>query len=427
MASTLRLCLPRSSTILPAPVCALSSSRYLLTPSQTRRRPYSIAAPDASDQRLRAIDLSNFSITKTTTPKQLTANEKLIFGRFFTDHMLSLEWTAADGWLDPKITPYQNLSLDPATCVFHYAFEAFEGMKAYKDKTGQVRLFRPDMNMKRLNKSVARIALPTFESEKVIELIKNFCRLEERFIPSQRGYSLYIRPNMIGTQKTLGVGPPGSALLYVIASPVGPYYPTGFKAISLEATTYAVRAWPGGVGASKLGANYAPCIVPQMQAATRGFQQNLWLFEDVDERTGEKEDFVTEVGTMNLFTAIVNKDGQKELMTAPLDGTILEGVVRDSILQLARERLVPEGWKVSEKKFHMREVADAAREGRLLEVFGSGTAAVVSPVRSISYKGELVNCGLKEDQEVGPVTLRMKDWIEGIQYGEEDHPWSWKV
>jgi len=249
----------------------------------------------------------------------------------------------------------------------------------------------------------------------------SFCRA--------RGYSLYLRPNMIGTQRTLGVGPPGSALLYLIASPVGPYYPTGFKAISLEATTYAVRAWPGGVGASKLGANYAPCIVPQMQAASRGFQQNLWLFEDVDEASGKKEEWVTEVGTMNLFACIRDKaSGQPELVTAPLDGTILEGVVRDSILALARERLVPEGWKVSERRFHMREVCEAAEEGRLMEVFGSGTAAVVSPVRSIGYRGKLVSCGLPEDREVGEVTLKMKDWIEGIQYGEEEgHPWSWKV
>jgi branched-chain amino acid aminotransferase len=350
-------------------------------------------------------------------------NKDLVFGRYFTDHMVSLEWTASDGWMDPRIVPYQNLSLDPATCVFHYAFEAFEGMKAYKDKQGNIRLFRPDMNMKRLNNSVARIALPTFDGEKVIELIKKFCQMEERFIPSERGYSLYIRPNMIGTQRTLGVGPPGSALLYVIASPVGPYYPTGFKAISLEATKYAVRAWPGGVGNSKLGANYAPCIVPQMQAASRGFQQNLWLFEDVDPTSGKVEDFVTEVGTMNLFAAIINKDGQKELMTAPLDGTILEGVTRNSVLALAEERLVPEGWKISERRFHMRELVEAAKEGRMLEVFGSGTAAVVSPVRSISYNDELVSCGLTADIEAGPITKRFKDWIEGIQYGDEEHPW----
>src|SRR5579871_4857684 len=209
------------------------------------------------------------------------------------DHMLTIEWTQSEGWLAPKITPYQNLSLDPATCVFHYAFECFEGMKAYRTKDGNVRIFRPDKNMERFNKSAARIALPTFEPTALTELIAKFAKLEERFIPDKRGYSLYLRPTMIGTQKTLGISPPGSALLYVIASPVGPYYPTGFKAVSLEATDYAVRAWPGGVGDKKLGANYAPCIVPQLQAAKKGLHQNLWLF-------GEQE-FVTEVGTMKMF------------------------------------------------------------------------------------------------------------------------------
>lgn len=202
----------------------------------------------------------------------------------------------------------------------------------------------------------------------------------------------------------------------MIASPVGPYYATGFKAISLEATDYAVRAWPGGVGDKKLGANYAPCVVPQLNAASRGFQQNLWLF-------GEEE-YVTEVGTMNLFMVLKDKEtGQKELVTAPLDGTILEGVTRDSVLGLARERLTPKGWKVSERKIKMSELAEASSEGRLLEVFGSGTAAIVSPVRSISYRGQLVDCGLKTEEEAGEIALNMKNWIEGIQYGDEAHPW----
>lgn len=332
--------------------------------------------------------------------------------------MLAIEWDATEGWREPRITPYQNLSLDPATCVFHYAFECFEGMKAYKDKDGKVRLFRPEKNMDRFNKSSARIALPTFDSEALIELISKFAQLESRFIPDQKGYSLYLRPTMIGTQKTLGVGTPQSAMLFVIASPVGPYYPTGFKAVSLEATDYAVRAWPGGVGDKKLGANYAPCIVPQQQAASRGFQQNLWLF-------GEEE-YVTEVGTMNMFAAIKDKKtGQKELVTAPLDGTILEGVTRDSVLQLARERLVPEGWKISERKYTMFELAEASKEGRLIEAFGAGTAAIVSPIRAISWKGDLVDCGLKANEESGEIALRMKDWIEGIQYGEEPHKWSY--
>ena len=329
--------------------------------------------------------------------------------------MLSIEWTANGGWHAPRITPYQNFSLDPATCVFHYAFAAFDGLKAYKDSSNTTRLFRPDMNMQRLNKSSTRIALPTFNGDALIELIDQLLKIDERWIPKKRGYSLYIRPTMIGTQKTLGVGPPGSALLYVITSPVGPYYPTGFKAINLEATDYAVRAWPGGVGDKKLAANYAPCIVPQRAAASRGFQQNLWLF-------GEEE-YITEVGTMNLFAVIKTKDGQHELVTAPLDGTILEGVTRDSILSLARERLEPQGWKISERKFTMKELADAADEGRLLEVFGAGTAAVVSPVRNIGWKGRLVNCGLHDHEEVGPVTLQMKNWIEDIQYGVEESIW----
>lgn len=293
-------------------------------------------------------------------------------------------------------------------------------MKAYKNDKGQIRLFRPDKNMARFNESSARIALPTFDPKALTTLIAKFAQLEERFIPSQKGYSLYLRPTMIGTQRTLGVGPPGSALMFVIASPVGPYYPTGFKAVSLEATDYAVRAWPGGVGDKKLGANYAPCIVPQLKAAKHGFHQNLWLFG--------KEEFVTEVGTMNMFVVLKDKStGQKELVTAPLDGTILNGVTRDSILSLAREKLEPEGWKISERKYTMFDLDEAAREGRLLEAFGSGTAAVVSPVRNISWKGKVVGCGLKDDQEAGEIAAKMKEWIEARQYGEEEHEWSYKV
>ncbi|KMU87287.1 branched-chain-amino-acid aminotransferase [Coccidioides immitis H538.4] len=321
--------------------------------------------------------------------------------------MLRVNWNTKDGWLAPEIVPYQNLSLDPATCVFHYAFECFEGMKAYKGKDGSIRLFRPDKNMARLNKSSKRIALPTFDGETMIKLIGE---LGTRLLPiSQTYHDRY--------SKHAWCVSPGSAMLFVIASPVGPYYPTGFKAVSLEATDYAVRAWPGGVGDKKLGANYAPCIVPQLEASTRGFQQNLWLF-------GE-EQYLTEVGTMNLFIAMKNKEtGQNELITPPLDGTILEGVTRDSVLTLARERLTPKGWKVSERKLTMPELAEAADEGRLIEVFGAGTAAIVSPVRNISWKGRLVDCGLKKDEEAGKIALEMKNWIEGIQYGEEKHPWS---
>ncbi|KAI1500897.1 branched-chain amino acid aminotransferase [Biscogniauxia marginata] len=413
----LRQLLPRCGRALRAPA-SHGSLQMLPRQAWQATRWYSIKPEAASVAKVLDLDPTKLSITKTKSPKTLVDPAKLIFGREFTDHMLTVEWTANDGWLAPSIVPYQNLSLDPATCVFHYAFECFEGMKAYKDKSGNVRLFRPDKNVERLKKSAARIALPTCSSAALIELIGRFARLEQRFIPDERGYSLYLRPTLIGTQKTLGVGAPHSALLFVIASPVGPYYPTGFKAVSLEATDYAVRAWPGGVGDMKLGANYAPCVVPQLDAGSRGFQQNLWLFGP--------EEYVTEVGTMNLFVAVKDKQtGQKELLTHPLDGTILAGVTRDSILSLARERLAPEGWLISERKITMPELYEASLDGRLIEVFGSGTAAVVSPVRKIGWKGKLVDCGLGEHEESGEVALRMKGWIEARQYGDEEHDWSY--
>ncbi|ODH26747.1 branched-chain amino acid aminotransferase [Paracoccidioides brasiliensis] len=394
-----------------------SSAWRHLIPSQ---RCYSSMIGSRSDG-LPGIDFSKLSITKTTNPKELLPPEKLVFGSSFTgkwfaaNHMLVVKWNTKDGWLAPSIIPYQNLSLSPATSVFHYAFECFEGMKAYKDKAGGIRLFRPDKNMERLNKSSKRIALPTVDGDVVIKLISELVKLDSRFIPQARGYSLYLRPTMIGTQESLGVTAPNSAMFFVIASPVGPYFPTGFKAISLEATNYAVRAWPGGVGDKKLGANYAPCIVPQLEASKKGFQQILWLFG---------EEYITEVGAMNLFVAMKNKEtGQNELVTAPLDGTILEGVTRDSVLTLARERLVPRGWMVSERKLKMSEIAQASNEGRMIEVFGAGTAAIVSPVRTISWKGQMVDCGLKQNEEAGKVALEMKNWIERIQYGDDEHSW----
>lgn len=341
------------------------------------------------------------------------------------DHMLAVEWNSTTGWAPPAVKPYQNLSLDPATCVFHYGFSCFEGMKAYRTASGELRLFRPRDNMERMNRSCQRIALPGFSPDAMTECIAKFVALEEKYVPKKRGYSLYLRPTMIGTQATLGVGPPGSALFFMIASPVGPYYPTGFKAVSLEATSKYVRAWPGGTGDKKLGGNYAPCIVPQLEAASRGYHQNLWLF-------GE-EGYITEVGTMNLFTAWVNEQGQKELITAPLDGTILEGITRDSILALAKEFLTKEGFTISEKKYTIGQMAKAADEGRLLEVFGAGTAAVVSPVRKIAWDGGKtgvardINVPLPEGKEAGPIAERMWKWMEERQYGDVESEWRYAL
>ncbi|KAI5953142.1 hypothetical protein KGF54_002513 [Candida jiufengensis] len=356
-------------------------------------------------------------IEKTKTPKPKHAKEDLIFGKYFTDHMLEIEWDSKSGWGTPKISPYHNLSLDPATCVFHYAFELFEGMKAYKDSKGQVRTFRGERNMIRMNKSAQRIALPSFDGDELQKLIDQLLLIDQDFIPEGAGYSLYLRPTMIGTSSSLGVGTPDKALIFVIASPVGPYYRNGFKPVSLEATDYAVRAWPGGVGDKKLGANYAPCILPQKDAASRGFDQNLWLF-------GE-EGYITEVGTMNVFFVLKDsKTGKKELVTAPLDGTILEGVTRESILELAKERLPKDEWIVSERKYTIHDVKKAADEGNLVEAFGAGTAAVVSPIKNIGFKGEDIPVPVVLGN-TGELTAQVAEWIRKIQYGEEEFKdWS---
>ncbi|KAI3403625.2 BAT2 [Candida oxycetoniae] len=363
------------------------------------------------------LDSSKLVIEKTTNPKPQIPQNELVFGKYFTDHMLEIEWDKETGWKSPKISPYHNLSLDPSTIVFHYAFELFEGMKAYKGAQGEIRTFRGDKNMVRMNKSAERIALPQFDGEELLKLIDQLLILDKKFIPQGKGYSLYIRPTMIGTSASLGVSVPDKALLYVICSPVGPYYSSGFKPVSLEATDYAVRAWPGGVGDKKLGANYAPCVLPQLKAAEKGFHQNLWLFGD--------EGYITEVGTMNAFFVLKDaKTGKKELVTAPLDGTILEGVTRDSILELARDRLSQDEWVISERKFTIHEIKQAAKEGCLVEAFGAGTAAVVSPIKNIGYKGEDINVPISLGNS-GELTAQVAEWIRKIQYGEEEYKgWS---
>lgn len=364
------------------------------------------------------LDSSKVKIIQTKAPTKPQANDQLVFGKTMTDHMLTIEWNKGKGWDTPEIKPYAPLSLDPACCVFHYGFELFEGLKAYRTSDDKITMFRPDMNMKRMNKSAARICLPTFESEELISLIGKLIQQDKHLVPEGTGYSLYVRPTLIGTTNTLGVSVPDKALLFVICSPVGPYYKTGFKAVRLEATDYATRAWPGGVGDKKLGANYAPCILPQLQAAERGYQQNLWLFGP--------EKYITEVGTMNVFFAFQNKEtGKKELVTAPLDGTILEGVTRDSVLALAREKLDPNEWEINERYFSVNEVAERAAKGELLEAFGSGTAAVVSPIKEIGWQGKDIAVPLLPGEQSGPLTKQLASWIAEIQYGREKHGnWS---
>ncbi|THH02861.1 hypothetical protein EW026_g105 [Hermanssonia centrifuga] len=317
-----------------------------------------------------------------------------------------------------------TIALEPSATVFHYAQGLFEGLKAYRDANGKITMFRPDMNMKRMNASAERVALPTFDGDAVIELMKQLIRLDKHWIPDQEGYSLYIRPTMIGTEAALGIHPPNAALLYVICSPVGPYYRHGFKPVALYGTTEYTRASPGGIGAYKLSANYAPGVMVQKEAAKKGYIQNLWLYGP--------EHHVTEVGTMNAFIVFKQADGVLELVTPPLDGMILPGVTRDSVLALARDHAsgkapiegMPEGkLVVTERPVTMKEVKKAAEEGRLVEFFGTGTAAVISPVDRIGYEGEDLHIPTGPDG-MGVISRPIWKHLVGIQTGKIPHEWS---
>ncbi|ETW09927.1 branched-chain amino acid aminotransferase [Aphanomyces invadans] len=364
---------------------------------------------------LAGLDASKTIIHQTPHPKAKTPKEKLTFGTTFSDHLLEIDWDKNSGWGAPLIRPYGPLAIDPAASSLHYALQCFEGMKAYIDSKGKIRLFRPDLNMKRMNNSMERLFLPTFDSDELIECLKKLILLDKSWIPEGDGYSLYIRPTGVSTHPFIGVGASSKAKVYVILSPVGPYYPEGFNPVKLFADDKYVRAWPGGTGNTKVGGNYGPTIMPQMEAAKKGYSQILWLF-------GE-DHLVTEAGTMNLFVFWINEQGEKELVTAPLTrGDILPGVTRQSILEMTR------GWgefKVTEHTITMPAIVKAQQEGRLLEVFGSGTAAVISPVQLINYNGKDVNVPLDApDGKSGQLTKRIWNEMTDIQYGRVEHPWS---
>lgn len=373
------------------------------------------------------IESSKLIIKRTDAPKHKLPLEDLKFGKSFSDHMLEIDWDAKTGWHVPIIRKFENFSISPAASALHYGIECFEGMKAYKDSDGRVRLFRPDMNMARLNLSMERLAMPTFNAAQMIECVNQLLRIDQDWVPDQEGYSMYLRPTAIGTSPYLGVEAASHVKLYVIMSPVGPYYKSGFSPVKLFADDLNIRAWPGGVGNAKVGGNYGPTIKPSRAAALeQGCHQVLWLFGPNHE--------ITEVGAMNIFFVIKNRDtGKVELATAPLTrGDILAGVTRDSILNIAREEVASKQSsglmccvdEVSERWLTMEEIITAQEEGRLLESFGAGTAVVVQPVRSILYKGKSID--IPTGDGVGPVAQHMWDRLYDIQYGRVSggHPWS---
>mmetsp|Transcript_37170 Transcript_37170/g.61134 ORF Transcript_37170/g.61134 Transcript_37170/m.61134 type:complete len:405 (-) Transcript_37170:148-1362(-) len=372
--------------------------------------------------KLNELNHNMLTIEQTATPKQKSPYDQLKFGKEFSDHMLDINWTNDYGWQDPAIHPYASFAIDPAASCLHYALEAFEGMKAYIDDNDRIRLFRPELNVQRMNSSCEALFFPTFDGDEFLQCLFELLKVERSWIPKKHGFSLYLRPTVISTHPFIGVAAAESVKLYVICSPVGPYYPEGFKPVSLLASDKYVRAWPGGVGNKKLGSNYGPTIRPQHEAASLGYTQIMWLFPD-----RQNDDyFVSEVGTMNQFFFWKNKDGEQELITAPLDGTILPGVTRDSILTLVRD------WgrfKVTERPFTMSEVIEAIEEDRMLESFGAGTAAIVSPVNRIGWKGKDYAIPLdREDPNAnaGPLATELFNTILDIQYGKKEYK-NWSV
>uniref|UniRef100_A0A672Z064 Branched-chain-amino-acid aminotransferase n=1 Tax=Sphaeramia orbicularis TaxID=375764 RepID=A0A672Z064_9TELE len=322
---------------------------------------------------------ADLTIERNTACKAKPDPSTLVFGKHFSDHMLTITWSEKEGWEAPQIKPFQNLSLHPASSALHYSIELFEGMKAFRGADNHIRLFRPMLNMERMHRSADRSCLPLFDKAELLECIRKLVEVDQEWVPYSQNASLYIRPTFIGTEPSLGVSRAGKALIFVIVGPVGPYFATGsFNPVSLLADPSFVRAWKGGVGAFKMGGNYGPTIAVQNEAVKRGCQQVLWLYGDDEE--------ITEVGTMNLFIYWTNEKGDKELITPPLDGIILPGVTRQSLLDLARSW---NEFKVTERNMGMKELLGALDSGRVLEVFGAGTACVVCPVGSLLYRGKV--------------------------------------
>ncbi|XP_036408556.1 branched-chain-amino-acid aminotransferase, mitochondrial [Megalops cyprinoides] len=355
---------------------------------------------------------SELTIERSSVNRPKPDPSSLVFGKQFSDHMLTINWSEKGGWEAPQIKPFQNLSLHPAASALHYSIELFEGMKAFRGVDNHVRLFRPMLNMQRMYRSAERSCLPLFEKAELLECIKKLVEVDQEWVPYSTDASLYIRPTFIGTEPSLGVSRACHALLFVIVGPVGPYFATGsFSPVSLLADPRFVRAWRGGVGEYKMGGNYGPTIAVQNEAVKQGAQQVLWLYGDQEE--------ITEVGTMNLFIYWTTKGGERELVTPPLDGIILPGVTRQSLLDLARE------WgefKVTERTMGMNELLEALDAGRVLEVFGSGTACVVCPVGSLLYKGKTYEIPTMKN---GPdLAKRFHKELTDIQYGRKKSDWA---
>ncbi|MCI6854831.1 MAG: branched-chain amino acid aminotransferase [Firmicutes bacterium] len=349
----------------------------------------------------------DIKITRTTSPKAKPEGP-LGFGRIFTDHMFIMDYTKGKGWHDPRIVPYQDLVLSPAAMVFHYGQEMFEGLKAYKGDDGKSYLFRPDMNGKRTNATNKRLCIPELPVDDFVQAVKAVVKEDEDWIPTEPGTSLYVRPFIIATEPFLGVDVSETFMFIIILSPSGAYYEEGLAPVGIWIEDDYVRAVRGGMGFAKTGGNYAASLAAQVKAHDDGYSQVLWL-------DGVERKYIEEVGAMNIFFKI---DGT--VVTPMLSGSILPGITRDSVLTLCREWGIP----TEERKISVEELLEAQKNGKLEEVFGTGTAAVISPVGKLRYKDEVMTIS---GGEIGPLSQKIYDTVTGIQLGKIEDKHGWRV
>ena len=345
----------------------------------------------------------------TTAPKTKPADEsKLGFGKIFTDHMFLMNYDEGQGWHDARIVPYGTIELSPAAMCLHYGQEIFEGLKAYRTADGSVQLFRPDENFKRMNMSAERMVIPQLNEEDCLQALKELVKLEQDWVPHTDGASLYIRPFIISTDPYVGVRPADHYMFIIILSPSGAYYSTGLNPVKIYVEKKYVRAVRGGTGFAKTAANYAISLKGQQEAHDQDYEQVLWL-------DGVEQKYVEEVGSMNIFFVI---DG--EVITPLLTGSVLPGITRKSALEICRKR----GYKVSERRISIEEIAEAYDNGKLDEGFGTGTAAVISPVGHLKWGDKVMTIN---DNKIGKISQMLYDTMTGIQWGKLPDEFGWVV
>ncbi len=349
----------------------------------------------------------NISITKTTAPKTIPT-ENLGFGQYFTDHMFLMDYDRATGWSNARIVPFDRIPMHPAATVFHYGAEVFEGLKAYRREDGTVQLFRPYENAKRINSSAERIRLPLIDEDDFVEAIKALVKVDEQWVPSKFGESLYIRPFLFGNDETLGVHSIKRATFMVILSPSGSYYPEGINPVKIMIEKDDVRAVKGGTGYTKCGGNYAAANRAGENAEKKGYTQVLWL-------DGIHRKYIEEVGAMNVMFKI-----NGEIVTPELSGSILPGITRKSCIEVLRK----EGYTVSERLLSIDELVEAMKNGTLEEAWGCGTAAVVSPIGKLYYDGTEYEVN---NNQIGEVTQKLYDLLTGIQWGKLEDTYGWTI